>query len=147
MFCLLRRIGPANKPFPPFQMSTTVSLSDVQTAYKNSTYMPAVYALMPPKYRNVLMEDDTRIDAMINVLQNIVNGTEPNPKFKLSIKYFKNHTKDAAAFVLEKMMEMEEGCEEYGEERGPDFPVPIPPSPELLALLRNMGQPRVAAPQ
>jgi hypothetical protein len=118
-------------------MSSVLSLCDVQTAYENSTYTPAVYALMPLKYRNNLLEDDVRIDAMINVLQSIVDGTKPNPKNKLSIKYFANHSKKAAAYVLDKIMEMDEDC--FG--CNDIIRVPrVPLSPALLALI-NSGKP------
>jgi hypothetical protein len=126
-------------------MSSVLSLRDVQTAYENSTYIPAVYALMPPKYRNNLLEDDVRIDAMINVLQSIVDGTKPNPKNKLSINYFKNHSKEAASFILDKIMEMDADCydceddieDEEWNSRLPNLPPRIPLGPALQALIAS----------
>jgi hypothetical protein len=126
-------------------LSSRTSLHDVQTAYENSSYTPRVYALMPSKYRNNLLEDDVRIDAMINVLQSIIDGTEPNPKNKLSINYFKNHSKEAAAFVLNKIMEMDEDCydcEDDFEDRAwngrlPNLPPRVPLSPALQALIAS----------
>jgi hypothetical protein len=92
-----------------------------------------------------VIEDDVRIDAMINVLQSIVDGTKPNHKNKLSINYFKNHSKEAAAYVLDKIMEMDEDC--FGSEdefedkewnsRLPNLPPRVPLSPALQALITS----------
>jgi hypothetical protein len=56
----------------PVSTSTKVTLQNVKDAYVYSPHFVKIYALYPPKFRDTLMEDDVRIDYMIEVLSNIV---------------------------------------------------------------------------
>jgi hypothetical protein len=111
-----------------------VTLQNVKDAYVYSPHFVKIYALYPPKFRDNLMEDDVRIDYMIEVLSNIVAGralvNASNKTYQYVIDYYRNYTKEAAEYVLDKIYAMEEEC------FGPldDMP-PIPPRSAALQAL------------
>jgi hypothetical protein len=91
-----------------------VTLQNAKDAYVYSPHFVKIYALYPPKFRDNLMEDDVRIDYMIEVLSNIVAGrplvNTSNKTYQYVIDYYRNYTKEAAEYVLDMIENMDEEC-------------------------------------
>lgn len=89
-----------------------VTLKDVEDAYRNSAHFIPIYALYPPEFREDLMEDDIRIDYCIEVLTDIVEGkplvNTSNKTYQCVIDYYRNHTEDAAQYVLYIIFDMQD---------------------------------------
>ncbi len=116
-----------------------VTLADVTKLYTESTYFPPVYALYPPEYINALCEDDIGEDIMIAIIKAYhehgcinkpLSSYNPFPDlYKLKdikqdlaicIRHFKNHTKDALQYVLDRINALHEEDDEddYYEDDG-----------------------------
>jgi len=111
-----------------------VTLQNVKDAYVYSPHFVKIYALYPPKFRDNLMEDDVSIDYMIEVLSNIVAGralvNTSKKRYQYVIDYYRNYTKEAAEYVLDKIESMDEEC--FAPLK--DMP-PIPPRSAALQAL------------
>ncbi len=94
-----------------------VALTDVTKALETSAYFTPIYAILPTKFRNNMIEDDTCIDDCLDVLKLIIAGTKlskeerisKNMDFRIAYNFYRKHTKEAAEFVYNAIMEMEVG--------------------------------------
>jgi hypothetical protein len=98
--------------------SVKVTLSDVKTALDTSTYFPPIYAILPTKFRNNMIEDDTCIDDCLDVLKLIIAGMKlskeerlsKNMDFRIAYNFYRKYTKEAAQCVYDAIIKMESDC-------------------------------------